>query len=110
MNCDSDNYQIFQEGYTPVSCKEPMPCPFCGGPAVLVQLAHRTQYERIGRSKKFRTVKICILASSQILKADTFWFKCSDCGCTTGPHHSNALEASNAWNRRVTNKTKEAGL
>ena len=99
-----EDYQIEQDGYTPVSCEEPLPCPFCGGKAELMQLAHTTRSERIGRSKRFKTVKVCILASTRTLTADTFWFKCAECGCTTGPHHDNAMGASLAWNRRIANQ------
>ena len=101
------NYQVEQEGYTPVKCERPLPCPFCGAEPKLSQLSHVTRSERIGRSNRLRQVKVCIVASTKTLTADTFWFKCEDCGCTTGPHHDNAMNASRAWNCRIANEVNQ---
>ena len=97
------DYTIARDGYTPVKCDKPLPCPFCGTEPKLAQLAHHMRSERIGRSRRFRQVKVCILASTSTLTADTFWFKCPECDCTTGGHKDTAREASKAWNRRVDN-------
>ena len=67
---------IEQAGYTPVKCEAPLPCPFCGETPELAQLAHSYTSERIGRSRKYRQVRVCIIASNRMLTADTFWFKC----------------------------------
>jgi len=91
---------IKQDGYTPVECDEPLPCPFCGSQPVLSQLEHYYRQERIGRSRKYRTVRIAVIASTRIQKADTFWFACEKCGCTTGGHHETAQAAALAWNKR----------
>jgi hypothetical protein len=92
---------IEKEGYTPVECDPPLPCPFCGSKPELAQVAHRTTWQRVGRSRKTEQVKVCIVASSQILTADTFWFRCTECRCTTGPHAKTAQEAAESWNKRV---------
>jgi hypothetical protein len=92
---------ITKSGYTPVECDAPLPCPFCGSEPELAQMSHVTRRQRIGRSNKYEDVKICIFASSQTLTADTFWFKCVTCGCTSGGHHSAAQDAAKAWNARV---------
>lgn len=92
---------IEEPGYTPVECDPPIPCPFCDATPRLAQLAHVTRYERVGRSRKTREVKITIIASSRILTADTFWFVCDACGCTSGGHHATAQAAAEAWNRRA---------
>lgn len=97
------DYEIKQDGYTAVKCDKPLPCPFCGAEPKLTQLAHHMRSERIGRSRRLRQVKVCILASTSTLTADTFWFKCPGCGCTTGEHKDNAMDASKAWNRRHAN-------
>lgn len=93
--------EIQKEGYTPVMCDAPLPCPFCGSEAELAQLSHSTRSERIGRSNKFRQVRYSIIASSQTLTADTFWFRCKECRCTSGGHHDTAQKAVEAWNRRA---------
>lgn len=92
---------IVKEGYEPVECDEPLPCPFCGTTPQLAQLAHITRWERIGRSRKSRQVRICLVASTSTLKGDTFWFKCEACGCTSGGHHNSAQAAAQAWNTRI---------
>lgn len=94
---------IKKEGYSPVECDEPLPCPFCGGNAELMQLAHTTRYETTGRgrSRQCKAVKICIISSNQELTSDTFWFKCTNCKCTTGSHKNTAQEAAAAWNTRT---------
>lgn len=89
-----------QKGYVPVICDEPLPCPFCGSEPELAQLAHNTRWERIGRSRKTSEVKVCIIASTQTLTADTFWFKCPTCGATTGNHCTTAQDAAENWNKR----------
>lgn len=91
---------IQEPGYAAVECDPPLPCPFCGATPRLVQLAHVTQYERTGRSRKTRAVKVAIIASSRTLTADTFWFTCDTCQCTSGGHHDTAQAAAEAWNRR----------
>lgn len=91
---------IAKNGYAPVSCEQPLPCPFCGTEPELAQLAHTMRSERTGRSRKYRQVKVCIIASSMTLTSDTFWFKCSKCGCVSGGHHLTAQQAAEAWNRR----------
>jgi len=91
---------IEEAGYAPVKCEAPLPCPFCGSAAKLAQLAHETRSERIGRSGKYRQVRYSIIASTRTLTADTFWFKCQECGCTSGGHHATAQKAAEAWNRR----------
>lgn len=90
---------IKEEGYSPVECDEPLPCPFCGGKAKLVQLSHTIRYQKQGR--KSVPVRICVLASNYELTGDTFWFKCTDCACTTGNHKDTAQEAATAWNMRT---------
>jgi hypothetical protein len=92
---------ITKEGYFPVQCDEPLPCPFCGAAAELAQVAHETRSERIGRSRKQRQVRYAIIASTTPLAADTFWFKCPGCNATTGGHHGSAQKAAEAWNRRA---------
>lgn len=91
---------IHKEGYKPVECDEPLPCPFCGDRPELAQLEHITRYERVGRSKRPRPVRVAILSSTREIVADTFWFKCNRCGCTSGPHCGTAQEAALSWNRR----------
>lgn len=99
---------ITEPGYSPVICDKPLPCPFCGAEARLAQLAHRMSSERIGRSGKFRQVRICLIASSSTLTADTFWFACSECRSTTGPHCNTAQQAVENWNKRsVANDERE---
>ena len=90
---------IKKEGYSPVECDEPLPCPFCGGKAELAQLAHVTRYERKGR--KVVPVRVCIVASTATLTSDTFWFKCTNCKCATGNNKNTAQEAVAAWNTRT---------
>lgn len=92
-----------KEGYTPVECDEPLPCPFCGSDAELLQLAHITRFETTGkgRSRKCKEVKVCIVASNRELNGDTFWFKCVNCKCTTGSHKDNAQDAVLVWNTRT---------
>lgn len=97
---------IEKKGYAPVTCDAPLPCPFCGSDPELAQLAHTTSLQRIGRSKKYETVKVCIICSTNPLVSDTFWFKCPECRCTTGGHHETAQAAVEAWNRRPTPITK----
>lgn len=80
---------IQEDGYEPVECDIPLPCPFCGSKPKLAQLAHRY-------GKKY-----CIIASTRTLRADTFWFKCRKCGTTTGRHEGNAQSAVENWNKRV---------
>jgi hypothetical protein len=92
---------ITKQGYLPVQCDEPLPCPFCGTAAELAQLAHATRSERIGRSRKHRTVRVVIIASTSTLAADTFWFKCPECNATSGGYHGSAQKAVEAWNRRT---------
>ena len=92
-------YRIEKEGYAPVVCEEPKPCPFCGGTAKLVQLAHTMRWEKVGRRRE--QVRVQLLAASWPLVGDTFWFACSVCGATSGPHFDNAMDASRAWNRRA---------
>ncbi len=94
---------IKEEGYSPVECDEPLPCPFCGGNAKLKQLAHITRFETTGkgRSRRCTEVKRCIVASNHERTGDTFWFACDNCKCTTGSHKDNAQEAVAAWNMRI---------
>lgn len=91
---------IEQKGYSPVECDKPLPCPFCGTEPELCQLEHRDSWQRVGRGKKMEKVRVCIISSSQILTGDTFWFKCNECRCTSGPHTKTAQEAVEFWNRR----------
>ena len=91
---------IAKDGYSPVECDAPLACPFCGREPELAQLAHVTRSERIGRSRKYKLVRVCIFASTSTLTADTFWFKCPKCGCTSGGHHASAQSAVDAWNIR----------
>lgn len=79
--------KIERKGYTSVECDCPLPCPFCGSEAELAQLAHATS-------------GACIVASSEVLAADTFWFRCTSCKATTGRHQTTAQDAVSAWNRR----------
>jgi hypothetical protein len=90
---------IDKPGYEPVQCEAPLPCPFCGKTPKLAQLAHVTRQERVGKSRKYRTVRVCIVASTSTLKSDTFWFKC-ECGCTNGGTYRTAQAAVTAWNQR----------
>ena len=99
---------IKEKGYKDVECDTPLPCPFCGGDALLCQLAHRTTSRRVGR--KFETVKICIIASNNNLEADTFWFKCPACNCTSGGHHDTAQKAAEAWNTRKKQWLNRVGI
>ena len=92
---------IKKDGYKDVECDAPLPCPFCGSEPKLAQLAHTYRQERIGRSRKYRTVQICLIASTSTLTADTFWFKCETCKCTSGGHHESAQAAARAWNTRA---------
>lgn len=92
---------IAQKGYAPVECDEPLPCPFCGEHPELAQLQHVTRYERIGRSRERQPVRVTILASTNTLVADTFWFKCKSCGCTSGKHCDTAQKAVENWNKRT---------
>jgi hypothetical protein len=101
------DYEINQKGYAPVKCDKPLPCPFCGAEPKLAQLAHHMRSERIGRSRRFRQVRVCIIASTATLTADAFWFRCPVCDCSTGGHKGTALEASQAWNRRTANLMNE---
>ena len=83
--------QIAQKGYVPVEVdQEPLPCPFCGGSATLSQLHHV-----VSNGKRYS-----IVASTRTQKADTFWFKCSECRATTGNHQKTAQAAVDLWNRR----------
>jgi len=86
---------IKQEGYADVECDEPKPCPFCGAAVELKQLAHANRYGKNG------VERVCIVASTRSLKADTFWFKCSECSATTGYHQGTAQAAVEIWNRRT---------
>ena len=82
---------IKQDGYADVYVDQsPLPCPFCGSAAKLAQLEHA------GTGKK----RVCIIASSRVQHADTFWFKCESCKATSGGHHGSAQKAVEAWNRR----------
>ena len=92
---------ISADGYADVFCDAPLPCPFCGCHPKLCQLAHVTRTERIGRGRKTRTVRVSIVASTSRLTADTFWFKCPECSCTSGAHHDTAQKAAESWNRRA---------
>ena len=92
---------IEKPGYTAVECDPPLPCPFCGSEPELAQVAHSQTSQRIGRSRKFRTVRVALIASTRILTADTFWFKCPSCRATTGDHQHSAQGAVQAWNRRA---------
>lgn len=100
---------IAQKGYAPVECDEPLPCPFCGEHPELAQLEYVTRLERVGRSHRMRPVRVAILASTGTLVANTFWFKCKSCGCTSGPHCGTAQEAVEHWNKRSnSNERREA--
>ena len=90
---------IEKQGYEPVECDKPLPCPFCGTTPELAQLCHVETWIREGR--KSRKVKVCVMVSTEKLKSDTFWFKCQTCGCTTGKHCSNAQDAVKNWNTRA---------
>lgn len=82
---------IKRDRYAPVEIDQiPMPCPFCGGAAELVQLAfaHTVQ----GR--------LCVLYSRSTLVGEEFWFTCRTCDATTGGHYGSAQKAVEAWNRR----------
>ena len=92
---------IEEPGYIAVTCDKPLPCPFCGGEAKFCQLAHQITSQRVGKSKKYKQVKVCIIASSRILTGDTFWFRCSICGCILQKHHTTAQDAAIDWNRRA---------
>lgn len=86
---------IFEkEGYEPVECDKPIPCPFCGTEPELKQLAHTWTFS------KRKKVRVTLLASSTILKSDTFWFCCPQCEAHTGPHCKDAQKAVEYWNRR----------
>jgi hypothetical protein len=86
---------ITEKGYMDVECDKPKPCPFCGAAPELQQLAHANRYGRNG------VERVCVIASTGILKADTFWFKCSNCMATTGHHQSTAQAAVENWNCRA---------
>lgn len=86
---------IEQDGFEPVECSIPLPCPFCGGVAVLKQLEHVHRLNRKGKVER-----IYIVASSRIQKGNTFWFACESCNATSGGHQETAQAAVNNWNRR----------
>jgi predicted RNA-binding Zn-ribbon protein involved in translation (DUF1610 family) len=90
-----------KKGYVPVSCDEPLPCPFCGSEPELAQLAHNERFERVSRGGRLEKVKTCILCSAATLTADTFWFLCPICGATSGKHCTTAQEAAENWNTRT---------
>lgn len=82
---------IRQDGYADVHINQiPLPCPFCGGAAELSQLEHAIT----GKGR------VCIVSSSRIQHADTFWFQCESCRASSGGHHDSAQAAVEAWNRR----------
>lgn len=93
--------EITKPGYAMVQCDAPLPCPFCGGTPELEQVAHVVRWERIGRSRKQKQVRYALIASTDTLVADTFWFVCRTCGCTTGPHEATAQRAVTHWNKRT---------
>jgi len=86
---------ITQDGYTPVTCLDVLPCPFCGTEPELRQVAHEYKLDKRGK----RT-SIAIIASTRTLTSDRLWFGCPGCGCTSGGHHSSGIAASAAWNTR----------
>lgn len=86
---------IHQDGYEPVECSIPLPCPFCGSAAVLKQLEHSYTLDRKGKRQK-----VCIVASTRTQKADTFWFSCESCRASSGGHETTAQAAVENWNRR----------
>lgn len=86
---------ITQDGYAPVACLEPLPCPFCGTTPELKQVAHNYKTDRRGK-----VTRIAIIASTKTLTSDTFWFQCPSCRCTSGGHHASGMAASAAWNTR----------
>lgn len=86
---------IYQDGYEPVECSIPLPCPFCGGAAVMKQLEHTYKLDKKGKSQR-----ICIIASSRIQRGNTFWFTCESCIATSGGHQETAQAAVENWNRR----------
>lgn len=88
-----------EKGYAPVEHDEPLPCPFCGSQPKLQQLAHRMS--SVKRGRKYVQERVCILASTLTLTADTFWFTCPSCKCSTGPHCTTAAEAARHWNTRL---------
>lgn len=86
---------ITENGYEPVECDIALPCPFCGGAPVLKQLAHR-----LSLGKKGKVQRYTIIASTGILKSDTFWFACESCNASTGKHQPTAQMAVEVWNKR----------
>ena len=94
-------------GYIAVECDTPLPCPFCGSDAELAQVAHAETSQRIGRSRRYRTVRVALIASTRPLKADTFWFRCSKCRASTGDHQHSAQRAVRVWNRRAATENME---
>jgi len=86
---------IQQDGYAPVECSIPLPCPFCGSEAVMKQLEHTYKLDRKGKPQR-----ICIVASTRTIQANTFWFSCVSCNASTGGHESNAQAAVENWNKR----------
>jgi hypothetical protein len=90
--------EIKEPGYEPVMCEELLLCPFCNGKPKLIQLAHRTTTTR--ESGRLVPVKVCILFSTAMLKADAFKAECIKCGCASGGFQDTAIEASRMWNRR----------
>jgi hypothetical protein len=82
-----EKIQIHEDGYEPVECDPPLPCPFCGGNA------------RLGQVKRTAS-NFIIMASSSPIRANVFWFECAACGAKSGKHQSTPQDAANTWNRR----------